>query len=264
MSIFAQNIDNSVYNTLISDQESEFWESWVRPTFSPGALGVIGFEMRDGGLLHLKMKKKGVMLDGGNIYLYSGNFPNKYFSFIHGVDFSSSTICLMGKGKPLLADEFNTIRCRYVHVRHTPILEGFSIQTKMNCQLNDVQEVYDTYFGSDVEFESYHIPALVECSSAPGIEASFIVCEKPTGGLLYDLMSLCPPHGTNSGNQILWIAPYECDLRDIVDISNLLCKKIHILHPRNAYMSNLHIVFTKTDKPSRSNVRGWDVTYYRI
>lgn len=265
MAIFDQNIYQGVQDTLISDQKSEFWESWVRPTFSPDTLRVVEFEMCDGGLLHLKTKKRGVVLGGGgNIYLYSENFPNKYFSFVRGVDLPSLTICLMGKGKPLLADEFNTIRCRYAHVRHTPILGGFSIQTKMNCQLNGVQEVYDTYFGSDVNFESYHMPVLVGCSSAPDIEASFVVCEKPTGGLLYDLMSLRPPRNTNSANQILWVAPYECDLRDIVDISNLSCKKIHILCPINARTSNLHIVFTRTDKPSRSNVRGWDVTYYRI
>ena len=265
MSIFAQDIDNSVYNTLISDQKSEFWESWVRPTFSLGVRDVIEFEIHDKGLLHLKTKNKGVTLGDGNIYLYSNNFPNKYFSFICGIDFSSSTICLMGKSKPLLADEFNTIRCRYAHVRHIPILKGFNIRTKMNCQLYGVREAHDTYFGSDVEFESERMPVLMDCSSAPDIEATFTVNEKPTGGLLYGLMSLRPPRDTNSANQILWIAPYECNLSDIVNISNLSCKKIHILCPINkTHASYLHIVFTKTDNPSRSNVWGWDVTYYRV
>lgn len=264
MSIFSQNIGSAVCNTLVSDQNSDFWENWVRPTFSLGALSVIEFEMHDEGILHLKMKRKGVMLGGGNIYLYSENFPNKYFSFIHGVDFPSSTICLMGKNIPLLADEFNTISCRSMHVRHIPVLRGFNIRTEMNCQLNGTQEVHDTYFGSDVNFECKHLPILTNCSSAPDIEVVFAINKKPTSGLLHNLAMLRPPYGTNSANQILWVAPYECDLSDIVNISKLSCKKIHILLPTIEHIPNIHIVFTKTDNPSRSNVRGWDVTYYKI
>lgn len=251
MGVFNQDIDISIKNAYLARTDTDFYNKWVRKNITRWETK---FSILPGNILLCEG-------DSDVVKLELSNMPDKYLPFITGIELTHHWTYIRGNNKCYRGKLFNSIKCRNLNINLVSSLRDFNILAE-SCHIRHITHIYNTYFSGDVSFDcTDFLPKLHNCISLNN-KVDFVLFENvQIEGILKDILNTKIPADVYRNNPITWVAPYNCELKDIIDISKMM--------PRTIIISYAHkepgffcVKLIKTNEESKSRVNGWDVFIY--